>query len=92
MPNLQPLPANSNISAQRYLHIVNQAWRQTQGRVPRAALHDDQGRAAEGGRSGGRIQDLPGPRFALHLLQGLRQAGCRDIDDALRAAGALGDI
>lgn len=92
MPNLQqPEQPSSDLSPQRYAQIVEKAWQQTQGRAPRARMHDDDGRAAESGRSGGQLQSVPAQRFAHHLLQELERAGCMQVRDALRIARALND-
>lgn len=90
MPNLQPLPPTSTLTAQRYGQVLNQAWQQTQGRLPRRTMSDDDiGRAAEGGRSRGPGLDQPNQRFALEFLQSLQRSGCTQISDAIRAARVL---
>jgi hypothetical protein len=90
MPNLQPLPPASTLTARRYGQILDQAWQQTQGRLPRRMPSDDAlGRAAEAGRSRGPGLDRPAQRFALELLQSLQRSGCTQIGDAIRAARAL---
>lgn len=92
MPNLQPLPPASTLTAQRYGQILNQAWQQTQGRAPRRTMNDDAiGRAAESGRSRGPGPDRPAQRFALEFLQSLQRSGCTEISEAIRAARALSE-
>ena len=75
------------LNEQTYDRLVQQAWQASQGQQVGQGTSDQTGRTAEAGRSGGQHQTtMQAQRFAQHLLKGLQEAGCTDIQDALTCA------